>query len=770
MTIASVRRSLKLEGRSASIRDLVKQRNQIPSQPNVKFPLSLRKFIGALPPGRIVKKVISLKLLQSKLDEFINTPELPLFQIRLHGSHFGVSTLFVFLKDKLGKGYDRKNPLVEKELAGPGETLEFSVPFRGSHSFRFNDVNSNNLKAKILAGEPVGLEFAVRFETEGGENGEEIRVDGFSDIDFDGFNITLKMEFGFSRGAVDLLSWVDEIDAAAESAKATLVGGLSTALVLETKFRGKKFTSTRLTVESARDDLKHQLAKQFITVNVSVNVGHFVPDGTVADKIKSQLTNKIFDALKDEKNRNALKKKFNSFLVGGDFRVTKVSNDDKNLIIEYLVPPGQFEPFPETPQVALDPGPLANIDHIVVLMMENRSFDHMLGYLSKDGGRDDVDGLRKDMKNTFRGHDFTPVALTDTVFEQGPCHEHECVVNQVAGNMGGFVADYAHHREDEGGKPGDVMGHYTAKQVPVYDDLAKNFLICQRWFAAHPGPTFPNRFYTLTGRLNRDADGRFEFDNPHGSDFAPSFTRTIFDHLTEHGVSWHYYENGYCFLRMFERFTFDEEFIVKEGIKRFEADAKAGKLPSVSFIDPDFIDVPPGNDDGPPANVADGQHLVGRIVNAVIESPNWKKTLLVITYDEHGGFFDHVPPPAAIPVSGINEYGVRVPTFVVSPWVDQKSVNNTLFDHTSIAKTIARRFMSAKPPDMGERMAGANDLSAVLRSTVRTDRPSIRVPPRPTQNVAFALKAKPESENGQSFKSILQNVRARRRDPESPEA
>ena len=104
MTVASVRRSLNLEGRSGSIRELVKQHNQRPFQPNVKFPLSLRKFIGALPPGRILKKVISLNLLQSKLDEFINAPELPPLQIRLHGSHFGVSTLFVFLKDKIKNG------------------------------------------------------------------------------------------------------------------------------------------------------------------------------------------------------------------------------------------------------------------------------------------------------------------------------------------------------------------------------------------------------------------------------------------------------------------------------------------------------------------------------------------------------------------------------------------------------------------------------------------------------------------------------------------
>lgn len=761
MTVASVRRSLKLEGRSAGLRDLVKQRNQIPSLPNVKFPVSLRKFIGALPPGRIVRKVIPLNLLRSKLDEIINDPKLPPLQIRLHGSHFGVSTLFVFLKDKIKNDYDWKNPLVEKELAGPGETLEFPGVFFGTHKFRFNDVNSNRLKVKIVPGKPVGIEIEVRFETEGGEKGQEIRVEGFPDIDFDGFNITLKMEIGFSRGAVDLVSWVDEIDAALENVKTIVIGSFNSNTAIEAKFRGNTLRGVGMTLDSAKADIKHQLIKQFITVNVSVNVGNGVPDGTVAGKIKSKLTNEIFDALKDNKNRSALKQKFNPFLLGGDFQVTKVSNDEKDLTIDYLVPPGQLEPFPEHSQSPLEPGLLAHIDHIVVLMMENRSFDHMLGYLSLDAERDDVDGLRKDHKNTFRGIDIKPFPLTDTVFEKGPCHEHECVVNQVAGGMGGFVADYAHHREDEGGKPRDVMGHYTAQQVPVYDELAKDFLICQRWFASHPGPTFPNRFYTLTGRLNRDSDGRFEFDNPHGADFTPSITKTIFDHLTAHGVTWHYYENGYCFLRMFDRYTFDDEFIVKEGVTRFEADAKAGKLPSVSFIDPDFIDVPPGNDDGPPADIAEGQRLVARIVNAVIESPKWKKTLLLITYDEHGGFFDHVPPPAAIPVSAINEYGVRVPTFVISPWVDGGKVSDTLFDHTSIAKTIARRFMSASPPDMGERMAAANDLSAVLRETARTDKPKIRVPPPPARKSAFAGLVKQDVQNGKDFKGILQAVRAR---------
>lgn len=154
------------------------------------------------------------------------------------------------------------------------------------------------------------------------------------------------------------------------------------------------------------------------------------------------------------------------------------------------------------------------------------------------------------------------------------------------------------------------------------------------------------------------------------------------------------------------------------------------------------------------------------VVNAVVHSPQWNKTLLLITYDEHGGFYDHVNPldprfrDTAKPVSGIDHYGVRVPTFVISPWVDKGKVSNVIFDHTSIAKTIARRFMSANPPDMGERMAAAHDLSMVLRSTPRTDIPNIPAPPAPTQTAALARQAAPDAESDE-FKEVLRTMRSR---------
>ena len=153
----------------------------------------------------------------------------------------------------------------------------------------------------------------------------------------------------------------------------------------------------------------------------------------------------------------------------------------------------------------------------------------------------------------------------------------------------------------EGVDPGKVMGYYKPHTCRCMTPLAKEFLICQRWFAAHPGPTFPNRFYTLTGRLNRDAYGRFRSSTilmvTLSSRSSPG---RIFDHLTEHGVSWRYYEHGYCFLRMFERYTFDDNYYIvdaRRSRKGFLADVAArDACPPSSFIDPDFIDEPDGQE------------------------------------------------------------------------------------------------------------------------------------------------------------------------------
>ncbi|MBS0151481.1 MAG: VCBS repeat-containing protein [Nitrospira sp.] len=669
-------------------------------------------------PQSVVKtKVIPLDFLQRKFDLFFKDRSRPLFKVRLHnlgGGDHRHSTIDVLFDDP-AKGYTSQ--LRDGQPKDLGQ-LEVSLPWAPDPDFHFSDLNSTTLTATAIPGSPVGVEVRVDFEVEG----VEMIVNNFPDIDFDGFNIRVgfRLEHDADAGLVSV----------------------------------------------ATD-------KSLIHTHASVNVSG-LPDGVFASGVEGKFNEKIADALKD--NRDAFNRIATRWLVGGDFMVLGVAGDDQSLTITYVIPPGQLEPFPEHPQPPLDPGRLANIDHIVVLMMENRSFDHMLGYLSKEGGGDgrkrlDIDGLRGgEVNDDGKGHSYTSFSLPDTTFTESPDHSHLPVENQIdGGQMDGFVKSFI-GKYPTIDNPGKIMGYHTAAHVPVYDALAREFLVCQRWFAAHPGPTFCNRFYTLTGRLNRDSFGNFEFDNFTGSEFKPVPTKTIFDHLTDRAVSWHFYEHRYCSLRMYAQYTLDDHYIVDadDPIKGFFASARAGSLPSVSFIDPNFIDEPDGqdNDDGAPANISAGQNLIGRIVDAVVRSPKWAKTMLIVTYDEHGGFYDHVNPldpqyrVNAKPVSGIDHYGVRVPTLVISPWVDQSAVSDVVFDHTSIAKTIARRFMSATPPDLGERVSAANDLSMVLRPTPRQDIPSIPVPPAPEPRAAFEKRVAPAADSD-DFKEVMRALRDR---------
>jgi phospholipase C len=404
------------------------------------------------------------------------------------------------------------------------------------------------------------------------------------------------------------------------------------------------------------------------------------------------------------------------------------------------------------------PSNLSNIKHIIVLTMENRSFDQMLGYLSLPVnaggmGRKDVDGLKGGEFNFFNGTKYPsfPFAPGDTAFSPDSPHSYEPVFTQInadvhkpgSGKMDGFVKAFS---EISGLAAGPrIMGYHTAVNVPVYDALARDFAISHRWFASHPGPTFSNRFYELTGRLNlasglnsKIPENTWEFSN--SSPLTPVFNKTIFDFLSDYqkriekAYTWKYYEQGYCFLRFFSKYTFDNTNIVSiaDPANGFFADAKRGTLPSVSFIDPHFIELPPNaNCDGPVADIKDGQAFVQKVVEAVVTSPQFANTLLIITYDEHGGFYDHVPPPPAVPFSDespVKTYGVRVPAFFISPWVkaggvfghDGDTSNNSLyFDHTSILKTIARRFLTKDPPYMGRRYAAAKDLIPVLDTVFR---------------------------------------------------
>jgi phospholipase C len=410
---------------------------------------------------------------------------------------------------------------------------------------------------------------------------------------------------------------------------------------------------------------------------------------------------------------------------------------------------------------------LENIEHIVVLMLENRSFDHMLGYLSLEHGRDEVDGLKPGMSNAANGKEY-PVAHATATHVPDPHWDPDHSAAQTdlqigGGKMDGFAASFAHtlaRRNVPNPDPGVVMQYYNGSDLPVYHHLSENFCVCDRWHSSVPGATWPNRLYALTGGAAGSRD-----DKPKP---PPIYGRNAFiRHLDAANVSWRWYAYDVGTLRCVDHeylighhghFAYvdrpklplltalEEDLVIDEDAASFVEDAHRGKLAQVSWVDPNFKDVNlahiQSNDDHPPSDVQDGQELVFLVYNALASGPKWDRTLLLVLYDEHGGFHDHVAPPEAPDddPETFGRYGIRVPALVVSPWVAQRSVSNTLFDHTSIIKTILTRFCPGElerrtgvdsvihwlepghPHYMGKRVAEAADVGELL--TEQSPRPA----------------------------------------------
>lgn len=365
--------------------------------------------------------------------------------------------------------------------------------------------------------------------------------------------------------------------------------------------------------------------------------------------------------------------------------------------------------------VAADPAAdnLQKIEKIVVLMMENRSFDHMLGYLKLEGGRDDIEGLTPGLSNSDGQTVYSIHHLSKTALEssQDPCHSGQCVADQLQNDNGGFVRNYvATHRNDP--ERDLVMGYYNKNDLPTYDYLAGEFVVCDHWFSSVPGSTWPNRLYAVTGRADGSKDNKFiPLYN------LPAFVRK----LDAKKVSWDWYSDNF----------FGSTLNLTDGkyrsrsvydLDHFFQQAADGTLPSVSWIDPLFVNSPGvivANDDHPPADIRRGQDFVLNIYHALVSNPEqWNQTLFVVVYDEHGGFYDHIVPPAAEDDrASFRSYGARVPAILVSPWVPRGKVVSQLFDHTSIIKTILLRFCRAADgsiPDMGKRVMAANHLGHAL--------------------------------------------------------
>jgi phospholipase C len=398
---------------------------------------------------------------------------------------------------------------------------------------------------------------------------------------------------------------------------------------------------------------------------------------------------------------------------------------------------------------------LSSIDHIVVLMLENRSFDHMLGYLYADASNvsaagQPFEGLTGAESNPDgSGHPVAAYRLTaddpNVYLSPGadPGEGYKATNDQLFGTESpragasptndGFVTDFAstlvweakdHWDIVAGTRASDIMGMFTPELLPVLSALARGFAVCDHWYASVPTLTLPNRAFVCAGT-----------SQGHMDDKTKKFTApSIFGLLSEHQVSWTIY--GYN-AEPLTRLDFPDTISAPDAnfgqFPDFQAAAATGSLASYVFLEPSWEST--GNSQHPNYEVALGEQFIHDVYQALRAGPAWERTLLILTYDEHGGCYDHVAPPTgATPPDGtpgeygfdFTRFGVRVPTVLISPLIPAGTVfrvppGTTPFDHTSILKTVEQRWGL---PSLTARDKAAPDVSAVLTlATPRTDDP-----------------------------------------------
>jgi phospholipase C len=380
-------------------------------------------------------------------------------------------------------------------------------------------------------------------------------------------------------------------------------------------------------------------------------------------------------------------------------------------------------------------------------MLENRSFDCMLGWLYHD--RPDFDGLQ--------GHESNPWHRDNGAVEQFPVWndrtltpEAACIPDPDPGElfedigmqiyglhpdgvsrMNGFLDNYM--RQPASQPPLDphaIMHCFVPEQLPVLSLLARSFGVSDRWFASAPCETWPNRLFAHTGQSGGQVD--------NAAIPLPISLPTVFRRLERRGRTWKVYFHDApqtaALTDLWSRIPTHFRFFDTE----FAADAAQGSLPNYSFIEPRYfssraLKLSP-NDAHPPHNVAFAEQLIAALYNALRSGPGWEHTLLVIIFDEHGGCYDHVPPPRATPAGRVarngfafDRFGPRVPAVIVSPYIAPGSIlrapGETPFDHTSIIATLDALFGLGTP--LSPRVAAAPDLLSVMQ----LDRPTNHTPP-----------------------------------------
>jgi len=385
---------------------------------------------------------------------------------------------------------------------------------------------------------------------------------------------------------------------------------------------------------------------------------------------------------------------------------------------------------------------LDNLKHLVVLMMENRSFDHMLGSLEGVIPNIDVfpdtysnpdnkgNAVKPQPKAKYQGqldpdpnHDFASV--NDQIFNGGPTP-----------NMQGFVGSYFKQRKDVGNSQ-RIMYYFNQAQLPVLTTLALQYGLFNRWFSSIPGPTLCNRAFAHYGT----SFGHVGLEiNYLGVKIPSIYQRVIAGGRT---AKLYYFDRASSTLELINLLQDQPQIFAT--YEQFLADCKAGTLPDYSFVEPNYSDHDNliASDQHPDHHVGEGERFIASIYMAIKSNPAlWSTTALLITYDEHGGIFDHVSPPACLPDGftappdktgtgqpfNFDRFGVRVPTVLVSPWVPQGTlVTDRVFEHASIPATATKWLLPTYAGPRTAREAAADTFLDLLSApAMRTDGPNFQ--------------------------------------------
>ncbi|MCU1591798.1 MAG: phospholipase, partial [Frankiales bacterium] len=359
----------------------------------------------------------------------------------------------------------------------------------------------------------------------------------------------------------------------------------------------------------------------------------------------------------------------------------------------------------------------SGLDHIVVVCMENRSFDHYLGWLPGADGRQKGLSYQDDNGKAHGTHH-----LVD---------RHGCGNNDPDHSFEGGRLQFNNGRLD-GFRKGDnddfALGYYLEQDLPLYGPLLKQATTFDRYFCSILGPTYPNRFYTHAAATDRIAN-----------DSTTSTLPTIWDRLAAAGVSNRYYYSDLPFLVLWGQ----KYLPISSPVDRCYADAAAGQLPSYSYLDPFFLGEGQGgsNDDHPHADIHRGQAFLSQVAKTLVMSPQWERTALVITYDEWGGFFDHVAPPRLPDDHDTGPHGkddhaqagFRVPTMVLSPFARRGHVGHATYDHTFDPEDGGVALRPQASDEEGRRRAQPGRVVRLRPPPHRHPRPPTRRRPRPAR-------------------------------------